>query len=342
MRTFDHLKPIVPDSIPVRSLINKNLDPIGLIHINPDTGLDNAITDPHLHRPQLALAGFVELFTFHRVQVFGNTEMQYLRTLDTTEREQAFMRMSDFAMPVIILTNNHTLDTTMIDYATTRGIAVFQTAEETTMVMHYLSEFLANQFAPQVTVHASFVDVYGVGIMFLGRSGIGKSEIALDLVERGHRLVADDIVILTRKREDIIIGTGTNIAQHFMEIRGLGLIDVRHMFGVRAIRYQKRLEIIVEVEEWDSTQEYTRTGLDMEFATILGVEIMFVRLPIFPGKNVTVIAEVIALHYLSRMYGYDASQTFAQRLDAEIKRKSQQPPGTQHLRNLPMFGNDTE
>ncbi len=342
MRNFSHLKPIVPDSIPVRSLLNKDLRPIGLEQVNAEVGLNNSITDPHLHRPQLALAGYVELFTFHRVQVFGNTEIYYLRTLEPQERVRAFERIAEFAIPVIILTNSHELDAEMIAFATARGIAVLRTAEETTMVMHYLSEFLANQFAPQVTVHASFVDVYGVGIMFLGRSGIGKSEIALDLVERGHRLVADDVVILTRKREDIIIGTGTSIAQHFMEIRGLGLIDVRHMFGVRAVRYQKRLEIIVEVEEWDSTQEYTRTGLDMEFATILGVEIMFVRLPIFPGKNVTVIAEVIALHYLSRMYGYDASQAFAQRLDAEIKRKSQQPPGTQNLRNLPMFGNDTE
>jgi HPr kinase/phosphorylase len=157
-----------------------------------------------------------------------------------------------------------------------------------------------------------------------GRSGIGKSEIALDLVERGHRLVADDVVMITRKGEGILMGAGTDLVKHFMEIRGLGLIDVRSMFGIRAIRFQKRVEVIVELKEWRPDEEYTRTGLDEDGISIMGVQLPHVELPIFPGKNVTVICEVIALNYLLRHYGYDAAKEFTKRLDALISEKSKQ------------------
>src|SRR5690606_10128456 len=140
--------------------------------------------------------------------------------------------------------------------------------------------------------------VYGVGVLFIGKSGIGKSEVALDLVERGHRLVADDIIILTKKGEGILMGSGTNLVKHFLEIRGLGIIDVKQMFGVRAIRFQKRLEIIVELEVWNDQSDYTRTGLDAATINISDVEIPYVKLPIVPGKNITVISEVISLNYL--------------------------------------------
>ena len=156
----------------------------------------------------------------------------------------------------------------------------------------------------------------------IGRSGIGKSEIALDLVERGHRLVADDVVMITRKGEIILMGAGTDIVKHFMEIRGLGLIDVRSMFGIRAIRFQKRIEVVVELMDWNKDEEYTRTGLDSEVKKILDVEILHVKLPIFPGKNVTVICEVIALNYLLKHYGYDAAKEFAKKLESVINGKS--------------------
>ncbi len=158
--------------------------------------------------------------------------------------------------------------------------------------------------------------------MITGRSGIGKSEIALDLVERGHRLVADDVVMIVRKSENILIGSGSDVVKHFMEIRGLGLIDVRATFGIRSIRYQKRIEIIVELKEWDPNIEYTRTGLDHESIAILSVNLPHIKLPIFPGKNITVIIEVVALDYLSKHYGYDAAKRFARRLDAAITEKT--------------------
>ena len=159
-------------------------------------------------------------------------------------------------------------------------------------------------------------------MLFIGKSGIGKSEVALDMVERGHRLVCDDVIILTKKGEGILMGTGTNVAKHFMEIRGLGIIDVERMFGIRAIRYQKRLEIIVELEIWDEKGEYTRTGLSEKTVAISGVDILYIKLPIIPGKNLTVISEVIALNYLLKHYGHDPAKILQDRLNLKIKEKN--------------------
>jgi HPr kinase/phosphorylase len=221
----------------------------------------------------------------------------------------------------MILTNNNLLDGDLLQAAAEKGVPVFGTPYETTKIAYLLADFLDDQFAAQIVLHGSLVDVYGVGVLLTGRSGIGKSEIALDLVERGHRLVADDVVMVTRKGESILMGSGTDLVKHFMEIRGLGLIDVRSMFGIRAIRFQKRVEVVIELEEWKPAADYTRTGLDGNTTRILDAEIPLVKLPIFPGKNVTVIIEVIALNYLLKHYGYDAAKEFFKRLEGVIGEK---------------------
>jgi HPr kinase/phosphorylase len=338
---LSNLQTIQQEHITVHTLVQAPTLKLSLHHVNPSVALQRTITDKTLHRPQLALAGYVGLFTYHRVQVFGNTEIQYLNSLTVKKRREAFRTIAQFEIPCIVITNNHKLDPELIQIASDHGIPIFVTPQETTRAMYLLSEFLDTQFAPQTVVHASFVDVYGIGVMFTGKSGIGKSEIALDLVERGHRLVADDVIVLTRKRDDVLIGTGTKLVEHFIEVRGLGLIDVRQMFGVRAIRFQKRLEIIVELEHWDPQMQYNRTGLDPESIEILGVKIAYIKLPILPGKNLTVIAEVIALNYLLRIYGYDAAQVFAERLEAEITRKSR-GDRRPFAPNFPHFYNDFE
>ena len=249
MSLYSHSKIVTKEVIPVELLQSS---PVELRKLNGDVGLANNITDKNLHRPQLALAGFVELFTYHRVQVFGNTEMYYLLSLSPEDRLNAVLTIVRFPIPCIILTNKHELEPELLELLTNHNIAVYATTFETTKTITLLSEFLDDQFAEQIQVHGSFVDVYGVGVLLFGRSGIGYSEIALDLVERGHRLVADDVVIFTKKRDNILMGTGKKMAKHFMEIRGLGIINVQRMFGIRAIRYQKRLEIIVELEEWNA------------------------------------------------------------------------------------------
>ncbi len=339
MIPFENIKVLQQEKIPVEILLRS---PLNLRKINGDTGLNNQIPNKNIYRPQLALAGYVGLFTYQSVQIFGNTEIFYLQSLSQKKRVEAFKNISNFPVPCIILTNDHEIDDELLEMANQSNIAVFTTAFDTTKVNFLLTEFLDDQFAPQAVVHGSFVDVYGVGILFTGRSGIGKSEIALDLVERGHRIVADDVVMFTKKRESILIGTGTSLAQHFMEIRGLGIIDVRQMFGIRSIRYQKRLEIVVELMEFDSEIEYTRIGLDEEPINVMGVDVSYVKLPIFPGKNITVIAEVIALHYLLRTYGYNAAKVFAERLTEQIKKKS--GPNTMFFdqRSISYFQSDAE
>ncbi len=319
---LEGLKETQKSSITVGYLYEVNRVRLKLKLLNGEGGLEKELTDKNIHRPGLALAGYVELFTYNRVQIFGNTEIRYLQHLSFAERLKAFEKILQFDLPCIVVTNNNVLDDELLRMAEDRGVCVFQTPIETTKFVYFISDFLDDQFAPQTVVHGSFIDVYGVGVLLIGRSGIGKSEIALDLVERGHRLVADDVVMVTRKGEGILMGAGTDVVKHFMEIRGLGLIDVRAIFGIRAIRFQKRVEIVVELEEWSRDQEYTRTGLDHESIAILGVEIPHVKLPLFPGKNVTVITEVIALDYLLKHYGYDAAREFAKRLDTAIHEKS--------------------
>jgi HPr kinase/phosphorylase len=309
-------------SITVGFLYESNKNRLRLKAINGEVGFAKEIRDKNIHRPGLALAGYVELFTFDRVQVFGNTEVRYLKHLPMAERVKAFNTIFQFDLPCIIVTNENEIDEELITIATEHKVSIFQTPFETTKLVYFLSDFLDDQFAPQTVVHGSFIDVYGIGVLLTGRSGIGKSEVALDLIERGHRLVSDDIVMITRKGEGILMGAGSDVAKHFMEIRGLGLIDVRAVFGIRSIRFQKRVEIVVELQEWREDVEYTRTGLDHESINILGVDLTHIKLPIFPGKNITVIVEVIALDYLLKHYGYDAAKEFSKRLDQAISDKS--------------------
>lgn len=284
-------------------------------------GFDRIIRDRNIHRPGLALAGYTELFTFDRVQILGNTEIRYLKHLSKNDRMKTLNNFFSFSIPCICLTFNNKPPQELLELARENKTAIFVTPLPTTRFAYFITDFLDDQFSPQIALHGSFVDVYGIGLLFYGRSGIGKSEIALDLVERGHRLVADDVVMISRKGEGILMGSGTDLVKHFMEIRGLGIIDVRSIFGIRAIRFQKRVELIVNLEEWSTKKEYTRTGLDEQTINLLGVDIQFIKLPIFPGKNITVISEVIALNYLCKHYGYDAAKALSSKLDRTIQQK---------------------
>jgi HPr kinase/phosphorylase len=336
---LDNLKVLRKASLSVRTFFDKNRERLRLVSNNGLEHSDREIVERNLHRPGLALAGYVALFTYQRVQIFGNTECRYLQTLPPGERMTAFARLFEFALPCIVITNGNPLDDDLVDFATAHGVPIFTTPLETTKAIYFISDFLDDQFAPQTVIHGAFVDVYGVGVLFVGRSGIGKSEIALDLIERGHRLVADDVVMVTRKGEGILMGSGTDLVKHFMEIRGLGLIDIRAMFGIRAIRFQKRLEIVVQLEEWSDEEEYTRTGLDATTRSILDVPVPHVLLPIFPGKNVTVITEVIALNYLLKHYGYDSALEFSNKLRDTLERKAQEDQGK---RAIDWFEHDFE
>jgi HPr kinase/phosphorylase len=296
------------------------------------------VTESNLHRPGLALAGYVDLFTHQRVQIIGNTETRYLSHLDVAARQEAFAHLVQFPLPCIIVTAGNAFSDTLTRQAADANIPVYRTPLPTVRFMAALRGFLSDQFAPQRTVHGSLVDVYGIGILLIGKPGIGKSEVALDLVERGHRLVADDVVIATKQEGAIVMGSGTDLVQHFMEVRGLGLVDVRAMFGIRAIRFQKRVEIVVNMQPWDSDKEYTRIDMIEDTHEILGVELPMVQLPITPGKNITVICEVIAMNYLLRHYGYDPAEVFTKRLRDHIRSEGAKVPS----RGIEYFEGDYE
>ncbi len=308
-------------SITVDFFYNQLKDKFNITLLNKNADLSREIYEQNLHRPGLALAGFVDLFSYKRVQIFGNTEIKYLLYLSKEKRLKALKRIFEYEIPCIVITNNNKPSPEVLNLATSYGVPIFKSKYSTTKIAFLISDFLDDQFAPRFSIHGSFVDVYGVGILFVGKSGIGKSEVALDLIERGHRLVADDVVIFTKKGEGILMGAGTQLVKHFMEIRGIGLIDVKSIFGIRAIRYQKRLEVVVELEIWDEKKHYTRTGLEKEFLNLMDVEIPYVKLPILPGKNITVISEIIALNYLLKHYGYDSAIEFQKKLLDTIKSK---------------------
>lgn len=306
-----------------------------------DGDVQRLVVESNLHRPGLALAGYVDLFTHQRVQILGNTESQYLAQLDPSKRKAAFENLIQFPIPVIFLTDSNTLGGDLTALARERKVPVFRTPIPSTQFASLLGDFLEDQFAPQQTLHASLVDVYGIGILLTGKAGIGKSEVALDLVERGHRLVADDVVIATRKGANVIMGSGTDLVQHFMEIRGLGIVDVRAMFGVRAIRFQKRIEVLIDLHVWQEDEEYTRLGMIEDHVSVLQVDLPRVKLPIVPGKNITVICEVVAMNYLLQHYGYDAKEVLASRLSERIDRKTRDQQA-EPKRGIEYFEHDTE
>jgi HPr kinase/phosphorylase len=272
------------------------------------------ITLREINRPGMCLTGFVGNFLHDRIQILGETEIHYLRTLSPADIEGAVATLFGFPLVCIIVCKRLDPPPQLLRAANSAGVPVFRTPQSTTPFIHSLTEYLTVYFAQRESLHASLVDVYGVGLLFTGRSGIGKSETALDLVERGHRLVADDVVEVLKKGEDVLIGSGRKLIEHCMEIRGIGVIDVREIFGIRAIRIQKRVEVVVRLEEWQPDRDYDRHGLARATTEILGVAIPTVVIPIFPGKNITVLAEVVALDHMLRTYGFNAAENLQQRI----------------------------
>lgn len=274
-----------------------------------------------INRPQLALTGFLENFLWDRLQIFGETEIRYLNSLSENQRGKVLTQIMGFAIPCIIMTKGLEFPRDMPTIATQNDVPLLGTEMDTTHFVHEVTAYLQEAFAPRTSIHGSLVDVYGVGLLFTGRSAIGKSETALDLVERGHRLVADDIVTIRRRYPNILIGSGNELLRHCMEIRGIGIIDVQSIFGIRAIRAFKRVEVEVNLLDWDDQENYERLGLEDQKTTILGTEIPLVAIPIFPGKNITVISETIALNYLVKAYGYHPAARFSENLLETIRRK---------------------
>lgn len=287
-----------------------------------DEGLQREIKAPELHRPGLALTGFFERFSNTRIQILGETELAYLNQLGNEELSDVADGIFGREVPVVIVSKGLTPPLPFIASADRHKISIFSSRLSTASLVSRLGAYLDHVFAPTVNVHGTLVDVYGVGLLYTGKSGIGKSEIALDLVERGHRLVADDVVKITRVAPDVLIGSGSELLGHHMEVRGVGIIDVEELFGIRAIRLQKRIEVEVHLAYWSETGDYERLGLEDNLTTMLGVEIPYLDIPISPGKNITVISEVIAMNHMLKVYGENSALEFTKKLQQRLTRQS--------------------
>ncbi|MDE3052901.1 MAG: HPr(Ser) kinase/phosphatase [Gemmatimonadota bacterium] len=300
-------------------LLDRMRDTLLLAQVAGTGPLDRAITSPNISSPGLVLAGYTERFPGHRIQVFGETEVTYLNTRPPAERARVLEVFFSHAIPCVFVTKGLEPPAGMVEAAGAAGVPVFTSTLKTNEFYTRIKPWLEDEFAPTTTIHASLADVFGVGLLFIGRSGIGKSECVLDLVERGHRLVADDLVFVKRRGTDVLIGRGHEAQRHCMEIRGVGLVDVPAIFGVRAVRQQKRIEVVVQLVEWHEDMHVDRTGLDGETTTVLDVQLPRISVPLNPGKNITVVAEVIAMNHLLKYSGFDPAERFNERLIGRMR-----------------------
>ena len=306
----------------LRDFLTRRGDPLQLEALTGELGLDRQLPDAEVASPGLALAGYTGRFAPGRLHVLGETEITFLRSMESAERRRRLEVFFGFDLPCIFVTKGQQVPQELLDLAQERSVPVLRSKLKTAEFYRRVKPIVEDAFAPRTTLHGSLADVYGVGLLFVGRSGIGKSECVLDLVERGHRLVADDVVQVTRRGHDVLIGKGHELAAHHMEIRGIGLIDTPALFGIRAVRQQKRIEVIVQLEDWETARDAERTGLARQETVILDVSLPKVVVPLNPGKNITVVAEVVAMNHLLRYSGIDTAAAFNERLIRRMKEKS--------------------
>ena len=306
-------------SVPLHEILDAKRETLSLEVLTPDPDLSRMASDPDISSPGLALAGYTERVAEGRMWVFGQTEMTYLSALGSEAARAHLEAVFQFDVPAVFVTKGLSVPDFFMEAATLYGIPVIRSRASTKRFYERIKPFLLAALAPTTNLHGSLADVYGVGLLFVGESGVGKSECVLDLVERGHRLVADDLVMASRRGADVLIGRGHELQRHHMEIRGIGIIDIPALFGIRSVRQQKRIEVVVHLELWNQEAAYSRTGLEEDTQTILGVEIPRVTVPLNPGKNITVISEVVAMNHLLKYSGVNAAAAFDARLRDTMK-----------------------
>ena len=290
-----------------------------------DTGcreMDINVTD--INRPGLQFTGFYEYFAYERPQVIGKVEMTYLESLAPEKRSEVLEKYMSYPLPCIIVCWGMTPPRELLTLADENGIPVFQSKNKTTRLTFLTINYLNRELAPHITRHGVLVDVYGVGVLLTGESGVGKSELALELVRRGHQLCADDVVDICRVSDDRLIGESPAMVRHFMEIRGIGIIDIRAMYGVGSVILTKSIDMEIHMENWDSQKEYDRLGLQEETTSILDVKVPYQVMPVRPGRNLAVIVEVAARNHSLKRMGYSAAHELDRRLNALIAQNSEE------------------
>jgi HPr kinase/phosphorylase len=282
------------------------------------------VRQARVQRPGLALTGYTDYIRYGRVQIVGSSEAGYLRKLQARERRAILAKLCRCRISCFVVTKGLTPPRELLAAAEARGIPVLKTPLETTPFIKQLQALLEEHLAARLHLHGVLLDVFGLGVLILGESGIGKSECALDLVDRGHRLVADDVVDIKRTG-DQLVGVSPELTRYHMELRGLGVLNVKDLYGVSSIRLNKRVELVIQLERWDPGKEYDRLGLRDERFSILGVELKLVRMPVAPGRNIALLVEVAARNQLLREGGYDAARRFVERVDALVSGTARAP-----------------
>lgn len=291
------------------------------------SGMDRTIVNPYVLKTGLALAGFDAYLQPGRVVVFGASEVGYLDSLDPGARRLSVARVFQHAIPCVLVTDGLALPPEVPAEADRAGVPVLRTALVTPIAIAKLTSFLEDRLAERTILHAVLMDILGLGVLIVGESGIGKSECALDLVLRGHRLVADDTVELRRRAESVLIGTCPDLTRYHMEIRGLGVINVRDLFGVASTRTSKRIELVVQLERWEAGRQYERLGLDDRFFEILGLRVPLIEMPVAPGRSVANLVEVAARNQLLRSRGHHAARDLAEKIDRRLRGAVDETPG---------------
>lgn len=298
------------------------VEKMDLMNLTPDIDLtDKEITVPDMNRPALQLTGYFDHFDSVRVQIIGYVEHTYLQTLPIERRKEVYKQLLSYGVPCLIYTTEIYPDEAMLEEARKTNTPVFATNKRTTPFQAELIRWLNVELAPCISIHGVLVDIYGVGVMIMGESGIGKSEAALELIKRGHRLVTDDVVEIRKVSDDTLVGRAPSITKHLIELRGIGIVDVKALFGVQSVRETQTIDLVITLEEWDKNKEYDRLGLEDEYTEFLGNKVVCHSIPIRPGRNLAVILESASINHRQKQMGYNAAQELYRRVQQSLTGK---------------------
>ena len=301
--------------------LQKIVEKMDLKNLTPDVELEgHGVKVPDINRPALQLAGFFDHFASERVQVIGYVEYTYLASLTEEHKEKIYDTLFSYDIPCFVFCRNLQPEERFLEKAAERQIPVFLTTKQTSAFSAEIIRWLNVELAPCISIHGVLVDVMGVGVLIMGESGIGKSEAALELIKRGHRLVTDDVVEIHKVSDDTLVGTAPGITRHFIELRGIGIIDVKTLFGVQSVKETQNIDLVITLEDWDKDKEYDRLGLTEEYTEFLGNKVVCHSLPIRPGRNLAIIVESAAANYRQKRMGYNAAQELYRRVQENLKR----------------------
>ena len=302
--------------------LSKMVQELNLHNKTPDVDISKKrMTLPDINRPALQLTGYLEHFENERVQIIGYVEYTYLLHLSREKKMEAFERFVASKIPCVIFSTKTEPDEDMINLAIKYDVPIFVTDQTTSTFMAEIIRWLNVELAPCISIHGVLVDVYGEGVLIMGESGIGKSEAALELIKRGHRLVSDDVVEIRRVSDATLVGSAPDITRHFIELRGIGIIDVKTLFGVESVKDTQSIDLVIKLEEWDKDKEYDRLGLEEEYTEFLGNRVVCHSLPIRPGRNLAVIVESAAVNHRQKKMGYNAAQELYRRVQENMSKK---------------------